>query len=288
VRDLFVSGFILAFLPTAFRRPFIGLLLFTLLAYMRVQDLTWGFARYQRWSYYVAIITLGGFFLSTGQKKFMLQDARNYAMMTLGLWVGLSLLLIGAFKSSFEISRYVEYLKIIGVALFTTGVVKNRDYLRVLVWIIALSFGFFGVKNGIAGILSGGSMIIWQGPGGMMQDNNDFALALVMGVPLLLMLGLSERRKLMKRVMLMTVPLTIITIAATHSRGAFLALTCCFLVLVWRSKNRVGGIAVFVLLGIVGFFAAPESYKARLATIKTYEQDSSAWDGSRPGTSRAT
>jgi len=75
VRDLFVSGFILAFLPTAFRRPFIGLLLFTLLAYMRVQDLTWGFARYQRWSYYVAIITLGGFFLSTGQKKFMLQDA---------------------------------------------------------------------------------------------------------------------------------------------------------------------------------------------------------------------
>jgi len=49
VRDLFVSGFILAFLPTSFRRPFIGLLLFTLLAYMRVQDLTWGFARYQRW-----------------------------------------------------------------------------------------------------------------------------------------------------------------------------------------------------------------------------------------------
>ncbi len=276
MRDLLVSGFILAFLPTSFRRPFIGLLLFTLLAYMRVQDLTWGFARYQRWSYYVAIITLGGFFLSTGQKKFMIQNVRNYVMILLGIWVGLSLLLVGAFRNAGEISRYVEYLKIIGVALFTTGLVKNRDYLRVLVWVIALSFGFFGVKNGIAMIVSGGHLIIWQGPGGMMQDNNDFALALVMGFPLLLMLGLSERRKLMRRVMLFTTPLTIMTIVATNSRGAFLALTCAILVLVWRSRNRVAGIAVFLLLAVVGFFAAPQSYKERLMTMKTYEQDASA------------
>ena len=276
IRDLFVSGFILAFLPTSFRRPYIGLLLFTLLAYMRVQDLTWGFARYQRWSYYVAIITIAGFFLSSGPKKFMLADLRNYLMILLGVWVGLSLLLIGAFQSKFEISRYVEFLKIIGVALFTTGLVKNRDYLRVLVWIIALSFGFYGVKNGIAGVLSGGSLVIVDGPGGMLADNNDFALALTMGVPMLLMLGLSERRKLMRRVMLGTVPLTIITIAATHSRGAFLALTCTIMVLVWRSKNRVAGIAVFVLLGIGAFIAAPQSYKDRIASIKTYEQDASA------------
>jgi probable O-glycosylation ligase (exosortase A-associated) len=276
VRDLIVSGFILAFLPTSFRRPYIGLLLFTLLAYMRVQDLTWGFARYQRWSYYVAIITIAGFFMSTGQKKFMIQDVRNYVMILLGIWVGLSLLRVGAFANVSEISRYVEYLKIIGVALFTTGLVKNRDYLRVLVWIIALSFGFYGVKNGIAMIVSGGSLIIWDGPGGMMADNNDFALALVMGFPLLLMLGMAERRKLMRRVMLATPPLTVLTIVATHSRGAFLALTCAILVLVWRSKNRVAGIAVFCLLAFVGVLAAPQSYKDRIMTLKTYEQDASA------------
>ncbi len=276
MRDLIVSGFILAFLPTSFRRPYIGLLLFTLLAYMRVQDLTWGFARYQRWSYYVAIITIAGFFMSTGQKKFMIQDVRNYVMILLGLWVGLSLMRVGAFANVGEISRYVEYLKIIGVALFTTGLVKNRDYLRVLVWVIALSFGFYGVKNGVAMIVSGGSLIIWDGPGGMMADNNDFALALVMGFPLLLMLGMAERRKLMRRVMLATPPMTVLTIVATHSRGAFLALTCAILVLVWRSKNRVAGIAVFCLLAIVGVLAAPQSYKDRIMTLKTYEQDASA------------
>jgi probable O-glycosylation ligase (exosortase A-associated) len=276
MRDLIVSAFIVGFLPTSFRRPFIGLLLFTLLAYMRVQDLTWGFARFQRWSYYVAIITLAGFFLGSGPRRFMLPDLRNYVMIVLAVFVGLSLIFTGQVEGMADLSRYIEYLKIIGVALFTTGLVKNRDYLRVLVWIIALSFGFFGVKNGIAGILSGGSLVIWQGPGGMLADNNDFALALTMGVPLLFHLGLAERRKLMKRAMLVTVPLTIITIAATHSRGAFLALSCAILVLVWRSRNRVGGIAMFLLIAVAGYLAAPQSYKDRIATIGSYEKDSSA------------
>jgi len=276
LRDLIVSAFIIGFFPTSFRRPFIGLLLFTLLAYMRVQDLTWGFARAQRWSFYVAIITLAGFFLGPGSKRFMLPDMRNYIMVALALCVGLSLAFSGQVEGMADVSRYIEYLKIIGVAVFTTAVVKNRDYLRVLVWIIALSFGFFGVKNGVAAIVSGGSLVIWQGPGGMLADNNDFALALTMGVPLLLHLGLAERRKLMRRVMLATVPLTIITIAATHSRGAFLALSCAIMVLVWRSRNRVAGIATFVLIAIAAFIAAPQSYKDRIASISNYEQDSSA------------
>jgi probable O-glycosylation ligase (exosortase A-associated) len=274
MRDLIVSAFIIGFLPTSFRRPFIGLLLFTLLAYMRVQDLTWGFARFQRWSFYVAIITLAGFFLGPGPKRFMLPDLRNYIMILLTICVGVSLVFSGKVEGMADVSRYIEYLKIIGVALFTTGIVKNRDYL--LVWIIALSFGFFGVKNGVAMIVSGGSLVIWQGPGGMLADNNDFALALTMGVPLLFHLGLAERRKLMKRAMLATVPLTILTIAATHSRGAFLALTCAIMVLVWRSRNRVAGIAMFVLLGTLAFLAAPQSYKDRIATIGKFDQDSSA------------
>jgi len=276
VRDLIVSGIIVGLFPTSFRRPFIGLLLFTLLAYMRLQDLTWGFARFQRWSFYVAVITLAGFIVGPGSKRFMLPDWRNYAMVLLTICVGLSLVFSGQVEGRADIARYIEFLKIIGVALFTTAVVKNRDYLRVLVWVIALSFGFFGVKNGLAMILSGGSLVISQGPGGMLADNNDFALALTMGVPMLFCLGLAERRKLMKRVMLTMVPLTMLTIVATQSRGGFLALTCATFVLVWRSRNRVAGIATFLLIGAAAFIAVPESYKARIATIGNYEEDGSA------------
>ena len=276
MRDLFVSALVVGCLPTCFRRPFIGLLLFSLLAYMRIQDLTWGFARFQRWSFYVAVITFAGYLLSGSARRNMLPDLRNWIMIGLMVFVGLSLVMNGITDARSDTARYVEYLKIVGIAIYTTAVVKDRNYLRVLVWVIALSFGFFGVKNGIAMILSGGSLKIIQGPGGMLADNNDFALALCMGIPLLFHLGWAERRKLMRRTMLAMVPLTMLTVVATHSRGAFLAMTCMVFVLVWRSRNRVGGFATMILVGIAAVIAAPASYKERIATIGSYEEDQSA------------
>jgi probable O-glycosylation ligase (exosortase A-associated) len=275
MRDLIVAAFVLLALPTCFRRPFIGLLLFTLLAYMRLQDLTWGWARFERWSYYVALVTTAGFLLGRGERRFMLNDLRCWIMVALVALVGVSLL-HSSNLSARDFGNYVEYCKIVGVALFTTGVVRNREYLRILVYVVALSFGFFGVKNGLAFVLSGFHMEIIQGPGGMLTDRNDFALALCMGMPMLLHLGLSERRPLLRRVLLAIVPLTALTVISTHSRGGFLAMGVMFLVVVWRSRNRVAGFTLLVVLAGAAWLAAPESYKERISTIGSYEQDSSA------------
>jgi len=276
VRDILVAGFVILALPICFRRPFVGLLVFTLLAYMRVQDLTWGWARYERWSFYVAITTLAGYALAyTGAKTLFLPDLRSWVMVGLILVVGVSLLNSENLRAT-DLENYTEYCKIVGVALFTTAIVRTRDHLRLLIWVIAMSFGFFGGKNGANFIAHGGSMFIGQGPGGMMADNNDFALALAMAVPLLLHLGLSDRRDVVRRVTLALVPLTIFTIVATHSRGAFLALSTGLFVLAWRSRNRFAGISVLVLVGIAGLLAAPQSYKERLSTISEYETEGSA------------
>lgn len=275
MRDVIVSLFILGSLPTCFRRPFIGLLMFTLLAYMRLQDLTWGFARFQRWSYYVAIVTIVGFLVAGGGRRFMTNDLRNWMMVALGVLVGMSLI-AGGYLTAFDFTIYIDFLKILGVALFTTAVVRNREYLRILVWVVALSFGFYGVKNGVAAIVSGGSLVIIQGPGGMLSDNNDFALALCMGAPMLLCLGLAETRPLLRRTFIAMVPLTLLTIIATHSRGAFLAASATVCVLVWRSQNRVAGFTIALLVAVAGLIAAPSSYIERLSTIKQYETEGSA------------
>lgn len=275
MRDLLVSLFVILSLPLCFRRPFIGLIVFTMLAYMRIQDLTWGWARYERWSYYVALATLVGFFVSKSRQKFMAPDLRCYMMIALVVLVGASIV-NARYHSRGDVESFIEYGKIIGVALFTTGVVINRQYLRILLWVIALSFGFYGVKNGLAFLLSGGSLVIIQGPGGMLSDNNDFALALCMGIPLLLHLGLAEQRPILRRVMLAIIPLMVMTIIATHSRGAFLACSLTFALLVWRSRNRVAGFALMLLIAVGGLLVLPQSYKDRIGSIGTYEQDSSA------------
>jgi probable O-glycosylation ligase (exosortase A-associated) len=222
------------------------------------------------------IITFAGYVLAGSQRRNMLPDMRNWIMIGLMVCVGLSLVMTGSFDYRWDTPRYIEYLKIVGVAIFTTAVLKDRHYLRVLVWIIALSFGFFGVKNGLSMILSLGSLRIIQGPGGMLADNNDFALALCMGIPLLFHLGWAERRKLMRRTMLAMVPLTMLTVVATYSRGALLAMSCSIGVLVWRSRNRVAGFAMMVLLALAGLFAAPSAWRERISTIGSYEEDGSA------------
>lgn len=275
MRDLIVALLIMGAMPTCFRKPFVGLLLFSLLAYMRLQDLTWGFAREVRWSFYVAIVTFAGFFASTRERRFMQSDLRTAIMIVMVGLVGLSILKNRG-PNLDDLPSFLEYSKIVVIALFTSGLVYSRDRLRLLIWVIAVSFAFYGFKGGLMGILSGGSLVIMRGPGGMLKDNNDFALALGMGIPILLNVGLSEKRVLLRRALIAVVPLTMITILLTHSRGGFLAMCVGIMVLVWRSKNRIAGFAVISLVVIAGILAAPSSVVERISSIGEYEEDDSA------------
>ncbi len=278
MRDIFVVVVITGLMPACFRRPYVGLLVFSWLAYMRVQDLSWGAVRSFRWSYYIAIVTLAGYVVSPNRRMFIV-SARTIAMIFLvGLvFLGVAVSQEGDLLSNpYQVSSMVEFGKIIAIALFTTSVVVNREHLRVLVWVIALSFAFYGVKSGLWGILTLGQSDIRTGPGGMLADNNDFALALVMSVPMLFHLGLSEKKELLRKVFHYSIPLTIITIGLTHSRGGFLALCGACGVLIWRSRNRVAGASVAAVVAVVVLLFGPAGFKDRISTLQDVESDSSA------------
>lgn len=274
MRDVIVSLIVLGSLPACFRRPLVGLLMFSMLAYMRLQDLAWGFARFQRWSFFVAIVTFAGYFASKSRKPAVL-ELRTILMILLAVIIGVGLFFANG-PGEVEIPPYIEFVKIIAIALFTTAVVQTREHLRMLLWVIAMSFGFYGVKNGIGGVLSGGRLAILQGPGGMLADNNDFALAMVMAIPLLWHLATSERRPILRRTVIAMIPLTMVTVMATQSRGAALSMAFMLSILVWRSRNRLAGIAIGVFIVLAAVALAPKSYVERLETIKHYEEDGSA------------
>lgn len=275
MRDLILTLVLFGLLPVCYRKPFVGLAVFSWLAYMRVQDLTWGFAKGMRWSYYVAIVTFAGFLVSRERKRWFVSDPRCYIMMALCVLIGLGIL-FSRNPDANQIDRYIEYLKIVAISLFTTAIVTTKERLRVLVWIIALSFGFYGVKSGLWGILTGGQSQVLRGPGGMLADNNDFSLALSMAVPMLFHLGWTERRPEIKKVFWFTLPLTIITVGLTRSRGGFLAVSGAIATLVWRSKNRLMGLVVAFFVMCAGLLAAPQEYKDRLMTIFEPSKEGSA------------
>lgn len=280
IRDLLFTAMMAVLMPVSFRRPLIGLLAFSWLAYMRTQDLTWGFARGQRWSMLIAAVTMAGYLFMPKRPKVVWTPV-TYAMVGLVLHVGLSMVLAensgeaaGRYQSM--VSRYIEYAKIIGVALFTTAVVRKVEHLRILVWIVGLSFAFYGVKIGLAGVLTGGGLFVKQGPGGMLEDNNDFALALCMGLPLLIQTGSAERNPLLRRGVFFTVPFTVLTVLMTRSRGGFLSMSAMIGLLIWRSRNRMAALGLAFAGVLVALPMLPQSFYERIATIGSYQSDGSA------------
>ena len=274
LRDLVAAAIVFGFLPASFRNPFIGLLVFTWLAYMRIQDLCWGFARQMRFSYIVAIVMIAGLVLNERKRPFARLDLRTALMVALVVLTLLSVLQ-GYKLDGHTWQRYLEFVKIVIIALVTTGLTDSKRRLDQLVLVIALSLGFFGFKGGIFVILSGGSPIL-RGPGGMMEDNNDFALALVMAVPMLYYLGLGQQIKWRRWAFHTAAFLNCITILLTHSRGGFLALAATLAVIGWRSKRRgtafglaIAGVVLFLLL-------TPAHVLERLSTMRTYHKDASA------------
>lgn len=274
MRDLLVFAIVMWLLPGSFKRPFVGLLLFSWLAYMRPQDLCWGFARTMRMSFFVALaMVLGWWANDAGKRAFARWDVRTRLMVVLGVLISVSYAL--ARDHDETTNRYfAEYIKIILVALFTTGQIDTPERFRTIIWTIALCLGFFGIKGGVLGVLGGGRQIL-RGPGGMLEDNNDFALALVMNVPLLWYLGIAEVGKpWIKKATRIGVFLTIITIVLTHSRGAFLALSATALWIAWRSGHLFrAGLGLAAAVGLF-FLFAPADVLERLSTIGDTQESS--------------
>lgn len=275
MRDLIVFAVVVLLLPYAMRRPFIGLILFSWLAYMRPQDLCWGFAREMRFSFLVAAAMVVGFFAyEAGRRRFTRWDARATLMVALLFFITVGFL-FARDQGKDALRYYFEFLKIVLISLFTIGQVTDRKRLRILLWTICGCFAFYGFKGGLVGVLTGGGRIL-RGPGGMLEDNNDFALALVMNVPLLFYLGRSEGKRGLRILCDVGVVLTIVTIFLTHSRGAAVAMTATLLVMAWRSGNfvkAIGGLA----LGALAFVAlAPQHVLDRLGTLEQGTQEGSA------------
>ena len=275
MRDLIVFGLVLWSLPLAFRRPFLGVLVFSWLAYMRPQDLCWGFARTMRLSFFVGLTMLVGWFVHEAHTRpFWRRDVRTRAMLALAVLTTISFIL-GEVKSKYVTTYYIEFVKIIAIAMFTTGQTDSRERLRLLLWTIALSLGFYGVKSGLFGLLTGGGRIL-RGPGGLLEDNNDFALALVMNVPLLFYLGQAESKLWVRTGMKVAVALTLIAILLTHSRGGFLAAVATLLAMAWRSGKLLQAFGTLALLGACFALFAPRHVIERLSTLQQGGQESSA------------
>lgn len=273
MRDLILLLIMAGLMPFILARPTTGVLVWSWLGYMNPHRLTWGFAYDFPFVMVAAIATLVTMPFSRQPKRIPWSPLTVVWLLWV-LWMCLTTLT--ALNQVDAVPEWQRAMKIQMMVLATLLLMGEREHIHRLVWVIALSIGFFGVKGGLFTILTGGNYIVWGPPGSFIAGNNEIALALLTVLPLFRYLQVTSDNIWVKRAMLASMVLCAASILGSWSRGALLGGAAMFFVLWLRTRNKWLSSAAIVV-ALVAFLAfLPEGWFERMSTIKDYREDSSA------------
>ena len=274
MRDILLVSLVLLGSLAGLRRPWIGFLVWTWLSLMNPHRFTYGFAYDAPLSAIAAACTLMGVLFERDRGS-PIKTTSIGVFVFFTVWVSLSWAM-----GLDPTGEYEQWKKIMKVNLLIVGglmVMKKKEHILAFVWVNALSLGLLGAKGGIFTIMNGGNYRVWGPPGSFIEDNNEFALALIMTIPLLRYLQLQVvGNRWLSRLLLVMMLLCAASAFGSHSRGALIAIAAMTLLLWWRGKNRLLGGVLIVAAGLIMLSFMPAEWFARMETIGTYEEDTSA------------
>jgi probable O-glycosylation ligase (exosortase A-associated) len=153
---------------------------------------------------------------------------------------------------------------------------QKKHHIVAFAWVTTASLGILAAKGGIFTILTGGSYRVWGPPNSFIADNNDFALATVVAIPMLHFLQLRLSKGWMRHAMTGVILLCAASALGSQSRGGMLALAATGVVFWLRSAHKLttGVMILIVALALVPMM--PEQWWDRMGTIATYSEDTSA------------
>jgi probable O-glycosylation ligase (exosortase A-associated) len=273
MRDVALTLFIFAMLPVIFWRPHIGILLWTWIGFMNPHRLTWSFAHDMPFAMIVALVTLVAVLSSREPKKI------PWTRESILLLVFLTWVLITTINSMYPALAWFklnQFWKILLMIFVTMMLMQSKERIDQLVWVIALSIGFYGVKGGIFTITHGGMYHVKGPEGSFIGGDNEMGLALIMTIPLLRYLQLTARNIWLRGALTAAMLLCAIATVGSQSRGALLGLAAMGAFLWLKSRNKLftallGAVAVWMVVSVM-----PQQWYDRMATIKNYETDQSA------------
>lgn len=273
MRSYYVFFFIISLLPVALWKPHVGILVWSWISYMNPHRLTYGFSFDFNFLDYVAACTLLAAFLAAEPKR-LPKHPLVWLLAIYYLWTTLTTFTAPDTVISQE--KWINFSKVVLFTFITMIFMQTKNRLLSLVWIIALSVGYFALKGGLFTLLTGGSERVWGPPKTFFADNNDFALACTMAIPLFYFLSTSVTNKYLKWGLLMAVPVGFLSIFGTQSRGGLVGIAAISIFLAWQTRRLfLGGIIIGFSM-LIALMFMPDSWRDRMSTIEDYQEDASA------------
>lgn len=275
MRDYALILFFLVLLPFCLQRPYVSILVWSWFGYMNPHRLTWGIAYGFPFSQIIAFVAIIS--IAKEMKSFSFPWERETILLLL-LWFMFFLTTIFALNPEGAWEKLDRVSKILFMTCMTMYVINDKEKLRLLILVIALSLGYFGFKGGLFSLLSAGQFRVYGPPDSFIAENNGLALALNMALPLLYYLAKEEQSQKLKLLFKSVFALTILAVLFTYSRGGFLGLmvvaSAVFLRMKLSGKLLVGAFVLILLPPLITVM--PDQWLGRMQTIETYESDGSA------------
>jgi probable O-glycosylation ligase (exosortase A-associated) len=262
-------------LPLIFISPFNGVLAWYVFSLGNFHTLIWGgpFSGLN-YAYVIAVLTCLSWVVSRTDKKQLPITPLVTLTLLFSFWI--------TFTSWFALApsedvwaKWATVQKILFMCLVGYALTTTRERLGQLIWAVALTIGIWGVKGALMSILHGGSQI--HGPdGGMLADNNDFGLGLILILPLLFYQWHRATNRHLRRGLMLMGFLVTLAVFFTYSRGALVGV-CAMGAVFWlrsRAKFTTGLLIAGLAFSLYTF--APEQWFKRMGSIETYQDDGSA------------
>lgn len=274
MRDVII--FIIAFglVPYILRHSYIGVLAWSWFSYMNPHRLTWGAA----YDFPFAQMIAGTLFISLlfnrEEKKFPI----NHLTVTWILFLVWTMITTAAAIYPDDAWTYeIQVFKIQLILFISLWMMGRPERIKLMVWVIFFSVGFFGIKGGLFTIMTGGGGRVFGPAGSFIEDNNHLAVALLMVIPLGFYLRKYEvERKLYKNLLLLCILLIAAAVLGSFSRGALLAISAVSFYLWLKTPGKlITGTLGLVILAML-ILMMPSHWRDRMETITEYQKDQSA------------
>jgi probable O-glycosylation ligase (exosortase A-associated) len=175
--------------------------------------------------------------------------------------------------------EYVDqFVRLLVVSLLAVTLLDTKQRLSHFIAMIGASIGFYSAKGGVAALMGSGVRFV-DGIGAF-PDNNDYAMAVNMAIPFMAVSAATLQVpfpgiRYIRKAFIVAIPLSVITIIGTSSRGGLVAMAALAVVVALLQKRRFLWLGGMVLAGVLtyNFAPMPEGYLERMNTMRTYEQD---------------
>jgi probable O-glycosylation ligase (exosortase A-associated) len=282
IKGVLLLVFFAGSLPVCLVRPFYGILLWTVIAFLNPQSslFYWSVANTFPWAIAVAVPTLIGFALFPKEWK-NLKSSKFFFVIVMWVWFTITSFVsthtpVFVHHAGDTWYRWGYVSKVLLMTMVAAAIINSFERLRILVLVMAGCLGFFVAKSFPFILLTGGSARLYGPEFSMIADNNDFGLALNMTLPLFFYLAQTESRRWVRRLCGVLFVMTIPAIFFTYSRGALTGLIAILGLILLRSRQRLVLFPVIVFGVTVALLFAPAAWKHRMDPTRPDAIDGSA------------